>query len=141
MTHHLLERYLGDRAFYRLNSVAGIDNPDQRISEDINAFTQQSLCFLMVVLGALIELIAFTGVLWAIARGLLSRPRYVMLDEATSALDAANEESVCQQLVEIATTPVSVSHRASLVRYHRHVLELPGEGQWSLHLAEGYRFS
>lgn len=71
MTHHLLERYLGDRAFYRLNSVAGIDNPDQRISEDINAFTQQSLYFLMVVLGALIELIAFTGVLWAIARGLV----------------------------------------------------------------------
>lgn len=71
MTHHLLERYFADRAYYRLNSVAGIDNPDQRMSEDINAFTQQSLYFLMLVLGALIELIAFTGVLWAIARGLV----------------------------------------------------------------------
>lgn len=74
------------------------------------------------------------------ARVLLSRPRYVMLDEATSALDPTNEELVYRQLAEIATTPVSVSHRASLVRHHRHVLELPGEGRWSLHPARGYRF-
>jgi putative ATP-binding cassette transporter len=39
MTGHFLERYLGDRAYYRLNAVAALDNPDQRIAEDINAFT------------------------------------------------------------------------------------------------------
>lgn len=71
LTHHFLERYFTQRAFYKLNSVAGLDNPDQRISEDINAFTQQSLYFLMIVLGAVIELVAFAGVLWSIARGLV----------------------------------------------------------------------
>lgn len=71
LTGHLLGRYFSHRAFYRLNSVAGLDNPDQRIAEDINSFTQQSLYFLMVVLGAVIDLVAFTGVLWTISRPLV----------------------------------------------------------------------
>ena len=46
----------------------GLDNPDQRIADDVNAFTSQSLYFSMIVLRALIELIAFTGVLWSISQ-------------------------------------------------------------------------
>ena len=71
LSERFLGRYFSDRAYYRLNTVTGIDNPDQRIAEDINAFTQQSLYFSMVVLGALIQLLAFAGVLWAISRGLV----------------------------------------------------------------------
>lgn len=63
LTHHFLARYFHQRAYYRLNAVAGIDNPDQRIAEDINTFTQQSLYFSMIVLGSFIQLIAFSGVL------------------------------------------------------------------------------
>jgi putative ATP-binding cassette transporter len=76
----------------------------------------------------------------AFARVLLTRPRYVMLDEATSALDAANEESLYRQLAATQTTLVSVAHRASVLKYHRQVLELCGEGEWQLHPAEGYGF-
>jgi putative ATP-binding cassette transporter len=74
LTTHLLGRYLGHRAFYRLTQQSGaaIDNPDQRIAEDVNSFTGQSLYFLMVLLGALIELVAFTGVLWSISRLLVA---------------------------------------------------------------------
>ncbi|MDL2339254.1 MAG: ABC transporter ATP-binding protein/permease [Pseudomonadota bacterium] len=68
LTHRFLERYFSHRAYYRLNAIVGLDNPDQRISEDVNAFTSQSLYFSMIVLGALIQLIAFTGVLWSISR-------------------------------------------------------------------------
>ncbi|MBU0588955.1 MAG: ABC transporter ATP-binding protein/permease [Gammaproteobacteria bacterium] len=71
LTHHFLARYFNQRAYYRLNSIAGIDNPDQRIAEDINAFTQQSLYFSMIMLGAVIELIAFASVLWSISQGLV----------------------------------------------------------------------
>ncbi|WP_397412755.1 ABC transporter ATP-binding protein/permease [Polaromonas sp.] len=71
LTHHFLARYFHQRAYYRLNAVAGIDNPDQRIAEDINTFTQQSLYFSMIVLGSFIELIAFSGVLWSISQGLV----------------------------------------------------------------------
>ncbi|WP_096669856.1 ABC transporter ATP-binding protein/permease [Polaromonas sp. AET17H-212] len=71
LTHHFLARYFHQRAYYRLNAVAGIDNPDQRIAEDINTFTQQSLYFSMIVLGSFIQLIAFSGVLWSISQGLV----------------------------------------------------------------------
>ncbi|MCU0773893.1 MAG: ABC transporter ATP-binding protein/permease [Ideonella sp.] len=76
----------------------------------------------------------------ALARVLLNRPRYAMLDEATSALDADNEDRIYRLLVEAAVTPVSVSHRASLLRYHRQVLELTGDGGWRVAPADGYRF-
>lgn len=71
LTHSFLARYFSQRAYYRLNTTTGIDNPDQRIAEDINSFTQQSLYFLMIVLGSVIQLIAFASVLWSISQGLV----------------------------------------------------------------------
>ncbi|MFM1991997.1 MAG: hypothetical protein RJA99_4954 [Pseudomonadota bacterium] len=75
----------------------------------------------------------------AFARVLLAEPRYAMLDEATSALDAANEERLYRELAATRTTPVSVSHRPGIVRFHHDVLELPGDGTWRVVPAEGYR--
>ncbi len=71
LTRDFLDRYLDDHAFYRLNAGNDVDNPDQRIAEDINAFTQQSLYFLMVAIGAVLQMVAFTGVLWSISRELV----------------------------------------------------------------------
>jgi putative ATP-binding cassette transporter len=71
LTQHFLDRYFAHRGYYRLNAIVGIDNPDQRIADDVNAFTGQSLYFSMIVLGALIELIAFSGVLWSISQTLV----------------------------------------------------------------------
>lgn len=68
----------------------------------------------------------------AFARVLLSRPRYVVLDEATSALDVANEEHLYQELVAAGVTPVSVSHHNAILKYHRQMLELTGNGGWCL---------
>jgi putative ATP-binding cassette transporter len=75
----------------------------------------------------------------AFARVLLCRPRYVMLDEATSALDVGNEEILYRELAATATTPVSVSHHPTLLKFHRQILELTGNGAWRLHRAEDYR--
>ncbi len=72
----------------------------------------------------------------AFARVLLAQARYVILDEATSALDTENEESLYQQLHESGATLVSVSHRLNIVKYHRHVLDLGGDGTWSVLPAE-----
>jgi putative ATP-binding cassette transporter len=67
LTRRILRDYFNHRAYYRLISNTVIDNPDQRISEDVNTFTQRSLYFLLVVVGALIQLIAFSSVLWSIS--------------------------------------------------------------------------
>lgn len=72
LTRDLLGSYFSDRSYYDLNSSADIDNPDQRIAEDINTFTQKSLYFLLVLVGALLQLTAFCGVLWSISREMVA---------------------------------------------------------------------
>ncbi|MGD9551428.1 MAG: ABC transporter ATP-binding protein, partial [Burkholderiaceae bacterium] len=52
LTEQFLARYFHQRAYYRLSMAEDIDNPDQRIADDINSFTQQSLYFSMIVLGS-----------------------------------------------------------------------------------------
>ena len=71
LTRDFLGSYFSNRAYYELNSSAEIDNPDQRIAEDINTFTQKSLYFLLILVGASLQLIAFSGVLWSISRELV----------------------------------------------------------------------
>jgi putative ATP-binding cassette transporter len=75
----------------------------------------------------------------AVARVLLSQPRYVVLDEATSALDEKNEAQLYAQLVAGKATLISVTHHPGLVKYHEQVLELVGDGTWNLRQAQGYK--
>ncbi|GAB1539777.1 ABC transporter ATP-binding protein/permease [Scytonema sp. NUACC21] len=72
LTNSFLDNYFSNRAFYNLSSSnTEIDNPDQRIAEDIRSFTQDSLKFLLVFVGALLKVIAFSGVLWGISKSLV----------------------------------------------------------------------
>ena len=54
LTRRLLGSYFSKRAYYRLNASVAIDNPDQRMAEDIRTFTQESLHFLLVMVGAVL---------------------------------------------------------------------------------------
>ena len=40
LTHEVLTRYFSDHSYYRLLKTS-VDNPDQRITEDIASFTMQ----------------------------------------------------------------------------------------------------
>ena len=70
MTNKFLDKYFQNRAYYEINSQKEIDNPDQRISEDIKSFTRTSLAFLLVILGSIVDIISFTGILWSISKQL-----------------------------------------------------------------------
>ena len=70
MSQHLIKRYFNNRAYYRLRGSQSIDNPDQRISEDVRNFTLDSLSYALIVVNSVITLIGFLGVLWSIS-GLL----------------------------------------------------------------------
>lgn len=74
----------------------------------------------------------------AVARVLLGKPRYAILDEATAALDGKNESHLYEALLALDTTLISVTHHPGLLKYHRHVLELVGDGSWKLHDTETY---
>ncbi|MFM2199136.1 MAG: hypothetical protein RLZZ505_2568 [Verrucomicrobiota bacterium] len=72
MAQHMVKRYFNNRAYYRLRSSQSVDNPDQRISEDIRNFTVSSLSFLLIALNSLVTLLAFIGVLWMISGTLVA---------------------------------------------------------------------
>jgi vitamin B12/bleomycin/antimicrobial peptide transport system ATP-binding/permease protein len=72
LANHLMDRYFENRAFYELNhSIVDIDNPDQRIAEDVKSFTQESLTLLLAVIDSFLAIAAFGGVLWNISRPLI----------------------------------------------------------------------
>jgi vitamin B12/bleomycin/antimicrobial peptide transport system ATP-binding/permease protein len=71
LTGRLLDRYVADRAFHRLEGRPDLDNPDQRISQDVATFTASTLGFLVLGFNALLTLLAFAGVLWSITPWLL----------------------------------------------------------------------
>ncbi|ABM31031.1 ABC transporter ATP-binding protein/permease [Paracidovorax citrulli] len=72
LTHRFLDGYLGRRRYYELNAEGTVDNPDQRISEDINSFTGRSTHFLLIFIGAMMQLVAFSAVLWSISQALVA---------------------------------------------------------------------
>lgn len=72
LAKHLIKRYFNNRAYYRLRGSDGIDNPDQRISEDVLNFTTDSISFLLIFLNSGITLVAFLGVLWGISGTLVA---------------------------------------------------------------------
>ena len=71
LTDNFVDRYFQNRAFYNLNHVATIDNPDQRIAEDVKSFTHESLHLLLAVVDSLLAIGAFSSVLWGISKPLI----------------------------------------------------------------------
>lgn len=65
MTGQFLGNYFKNRSYYDIETKGEIDNPDQRMMEDIRSFTRTSLTFLLIILGSLMDLVSFTGILWS----------------------------------------------------------------------------
>lgn len=72
MAQHLIKRYFNNRAYYRLRGSENIDNPDQRISEDVRNFTTDTLSYTLMAMSSIMTLIGFIGVLWSISGTLVS---------------------------------------------------------------------
>lgn len=68
LTDSYLDQWLSDRAYYRLQlSGNPADNPDQRISEDMKIFVDQSLELTLGFLNAVVTLGSFVGILWGLS--------------------------------------------------------------------------
>lgn len=66
ITRRAVTLYLADRTYYRLDVSGQLSHPDQRIAEDIRAFTVTTLSFVLMVFNSSLTIIAFSGVLWSI---------------------------------------------------------------------------
>jgi putative ATP-binding cassette transporter len=71
LTQHLLGRYLSGHTFDRISAKKDIDNPDQRIAEDVHTFTSTLLSFVVMITNSALTTVAFAGVLWSISPPLL----------------------------------------------------------------------
>jgi vitamin B12/bleomycin/antimicrobial peptide transport system ATP-binding/permease protein len=67
MTEWFVRLSLDKNALYRIMRDRSVDNPDQRISEDINSFTSGALTYSTVVLRAIVTAATFFGILWSIS--------------------------------------------------------------------------
>jgi ABC-type uncharacterized transport system fused permease/ATPase subunit len=71
LTNRYLDQYLSAQTFYQLRLKQTIDNPDQRIEEDVKTLTQESLNLFEIVVESGFQLIGFAGLLWSISPPLM----------------------------------------------------------------------
>jgi len=74
LTEHFLAGWLKDQAHYRMQLLArshapfaGVDNPDQRIAEDLKIFVEYTLLLSLGLLSAVVTLGSFVVILWALS--------------------------------------------------------------------------
>ena len=68
LNNHILSKYLSNRAYYKINFKSDIDNPDQRLSQEIEPLASNALSFSATYLEKVLEMIAFLIILWSISQ-------------------------------------------------------------------------
>jgi vitamin B12/bleomycin/antimicrobial peptide transport system ATP-binding/permease protein len=71
MTKQMVSSYLRHPVYYRLNDPqpgdSVVENPDQRIADDVRVFTTTTISFVLLLLNASVTVLAFSGVMWSIS--------------------------------------------------------------------------
>jgi len=67
LTERYLSSWLANRAYYQLQLKNTIDNPDQRISEDVQLFTQYVCTLGVNLFTAIVGMVSFLVILWGLS--------------------------------------------------------------------------
>ncbi|MFZ4701200.1 MAG: ABC transporter ATP-binding protein/permease [Candidatus Methylumidiphilus sp.] len=67
LTKHSINGYIDNRTYYRLKVEGDVENPDERIADDVRTYTVTTLSIVLMLLNASVTVIAFSGVLWTIS--------------------------------------------------------------------------
>ena len=68
LNNQTLDKYLSNRAYYKINFKADIDNPDQRLSQEIEPITSNALSFSATFLEKVLQMTTFLIILWSISK-------------------------------------------------------------------------
>jgi putative ATP-binding cassette transporter len=83
LSDHFFSNYLANRRYYQVERHGDIDNPDQRIADDIHTYTATTLSLALIIFDAVVSLFSFIGVLWTITPWLvLTAICYALLGSA-----------------------------------------------------------
>ncbi len=67
LTRRAVKLYLADATYFHLGYSGTLTHPDQRIADDVRAFTITTLSFILMVFNSALTILAFSGVLWSIS--------------------------------------------------------------------------
>ncbi|KAE9640782.1 ABC transporter ATP-binding protein/permease [Pseudomonas sp. PB106] len=67
LTETHFKRWLGNKNYYQLEQGGYTDNPDQRISEDLNTFTANTLSLGLGLIRTVVSLVSFSIILWGVS--------------------------------------------------------------------------
>jgi len=67
LTEKYLNAWLANRAYYQLQLKNGVDNPDQRISEDIQLFTTSACTLGLGLFSSIVGFASFLVILWGLS--------------------------------------------------------------------------
>jgi len=72
LTDRFLRNWLGNQSYYRLqlNQLTTPDNPDQRISDDLDRFATITLALSLGLLSSFVTLVSFLSILWTLSGAL-----------------------------------------------------------------------
>ncbi len=70
LTHYFTDVGFANRAFYRMSLLGKVDNPDQRISDDIGSFVTATQTFTVTLVFALAGVATYFAILWSISPSL-----------------------------------------------------------------------
>lgn len=64
----ILDKYFSNRAYYKINFQSDIDNPDQRLAQEIEPIATNAISFSATFLEKSLEMLTFLAVVWSISR-------------------------------------------------------------------------
>jgi vitamin B12/bleomycin/antimicrobial peptide transport system ATP-binding/permease protein len=67
VTERAIAVYMANGTYHRLATSGELANPDQRIAEDVRAFTATTLSFSLMAINSAFTILSFSGVLWSIS--------------------------------------------------------------------------
>lgn len=68
LNKELVDKWLANQAYYKTQQIFGeLDNPDQRIQQDVQTYVKQSLTLATGVISAVTSIVSFTILLWGLA--------------------------------------------------------------------------
>ncbi len=67
LTRRMAMAYMDHRCYHRLKGEREVENPDERIADDVRAFIGTTLSFTLMLTNGALTVLAFSGVLWSIS--------------------------------------------------------------------------
>jgi putative ATP-binding cassette transporter len=67
LTRRAISLYLSDATYFNMDFSGQLTHPDQRIADDVRAFTITTLSFIIMIFNSCLTILAFSGVLWSIS--------------------------------------------------------------------------